>query len=382
MSQAAPLFAQIKLHTYFGGGEIFAAHLAEAAAGLGGSSVLIVHPDARHWAGLHLPATRLITAHNWAEAAAKLPPGLPVIVHAAPPQALAEQIAATRPLIGFAHMPLNRFYADSRQAYGACTRVVGVSGYVIDTIRGLGLEPWPVPFYGVADAKRPGDGGGILAASEFEWDRRKFRDRLLGLSEPLWAKLRRRASYQKRDGLTLGIVSRLAPIKQFPLLLQLLAPELARQQNVYLEIFGAGGYASVRDLRRALKPLGDRVRFWGHQRDVARAYAGIDVLLTGLPEREALGLNVIEAQACGVPVLAPGAAPFTETVLPGKTGWLYADPREAGSIYPSFAETLASLLAQREQGQRLDPRRETAHMQKFSSDEFRHRLAELLASVR
>lgn len=379
---SAPLFAQIKLHTYFGGGEIFAAHLAEAAAGLGGSSVLVVHPEARHWARLHLPATRLITAHDWAEAAAKLPPGLPVIVHAAPPLEIAQQIALTRPLIGFAHMPLNRFYADSRHAYGACTRVVGVSGYVIETIRGLGVEPWPVPFYGVADAKRPGDGGGIVSASEFEWDRRKFRDRLLGLTEPVWAKLRRRASYHKRDGLTLGIVSRLAPIKQFPLLMSLLAPELARHANIHLEIFGAGGYASVRDLRRTLKPLGDRVRFWGHQRDVARAYAGIDVLLTGLPEREALGLNVIEAQACGVPVLAPGAPPFTETVLPDRTGWLYADPRQPESTYPSFAAVIAEILAERAAGRRLDPRHETAHMQQFSKDEFRARLAELLASVR
>lgn len=379
---STPLFAQIKLHTYFGGGEIFAAHLAEAAAGLGGASVLVVHPDAGHWARLHLPATELITARDWAEAAAKLPPGLPVIVHAAPPLEIAQAIAATRPLIGFAHMPLNRFYADSRHAYAACTRAVGVSDYVIETIRGLGVEPWPVPFYGVADAKRPGDGGGIVSASEFEWDRRKFRDRLLGLSEPLWSKLRRRAGYHKRDGLTLGIVSRLAPIKQFPLLMSLLAPELARHNKVYLEIFGAGGYASVRDLRRALQPLGERVRFWGHQRDVARAYAGIDVLLTGLPEREALGLNVIEAQACGVPVLAPGAPPFTETVLPGKTGWLYADPRGGDSAYPGFAAVLGEILAERAAGCRLDPRQETAHMQQFSKDEFRRRLAELLASVR
>lgn len=382
MSAPAPLFAQIKLHTYFGGGEIFAAHLAEAAAGLGGSSVLIVHPEAKHWPDLHLPATQLIFARDWAEAAAKLPPGLPVIVHAAPPPEIGTQIAATRPLIGFAHMPLNRFYADSRAAYGQCTRIVGVSGYVIDTIRGLGLTPWPQPFYGVADTRRAGEGQGIVSASEFEWDRRKFRDRLLGLTEPVWSRLRRRAAYARRPGLTLGIVSRLAPIKQFPLLMALLAPELARQPDVHLEIFGAGGYASVRDLRRALRPLGDRVRFWGHQRDVARAYAGIDVLLTGLPEREALGLNVIEAQACGVPVLAPGAPPFTETVLPGQTGWLYADPRGGDSAWPSFAEVLAQLRADHAAGRRLDPRQAAAHMQQFSREAFRDRLADLLASVR
>lgn len=378
----SPLFAQIKLHTYFGGGEVFAAHLAEAASNLGGSSILIVHPDALHWGNLNLPATQLIKARDWAEAARQLPPGLPVIVHAAPPQAIGEQIAQDHALIGFAHMPLNHYYAQSRHAYAVCTRVVGVSHYVMDTIRGLDIAPWPEPFYGVADARRPADGEGIISASEFEWDKRKFRDRLLGWSEPLWSKLRPRTTYQKRDGLTLGIVSRLAPIKQFPRLLSLLTPTLMRFPEVHLEIFGAGGYASVRDLRRAVRPLGKRVRFWGHQRDVARAYAGIDVLLTGLPEREALGLNVIEAQACGVPVLAPGAPPFDESVIPGKTGWLYADPRQSEAGYPTFAEVLQEIIKQHQQGLRLDPRLADEHMQRFSKAAFAQRLAQLLASVR
>lgn len=378
-----PLFAQIKLHTYFGGGEVFAAHLAEAATALGGSSVLVVHPKARHWATMQLPDTQLIEATDWAEAVAKLPPKVPVIVHAPPPEEIAHAIMASRPLIGFAHMPLNHFYAASRHTYATCTRVVGVSDYVIQTIRDLGIEPWPEPFYGVASTRRQGEGLGIVSSSEFEWDRRKFRDRLLGLSEPVWSKLRRRAAYHKREGLTLGIVSRLAPIKQFPLLFELLAPQLASSQNIYLEIFGAGGFASVRDLRRALKPLGDRVRLWGHQHDVALAYAGIDVLMTGLPEREALGLNVIEAQACGVPVMAPGAPPFTETVLPEQTGWLYADPRLGGKSneYPPFAELLEHVITLWQRGELPDPRRAVAHMQKFSRQQFASRLGKLLADI-
>lgn len=381
---AEPLFAQIKLHTYFGGGEVFAAHLAEAAASLGRSSVLLVHPDASHWENMHLPQTQIIKALDWADACSKLPPGIPVIVHAAPPEEIARQITATRPLIGFVHMPLNHFYAESRHAYAACTRVVGVSNYVISTIRSLGIDPWPEPFYGVASAKRPGDDGrGIVAASEFEWDRRKFRDRLLGMTEPIWSKLRPRRAYQKRDGLTLGIISRLAPIKQFPLLMQYLVPDLQQHPEVYLEIFGSGGYASVRDLRHVLKPLGNRVRFWGHQRDVASAYAGIDVLLTGLPEREALGLNVIEAQACGIPVLAPGAPPFTETVIAGQTGWLYADPRQTAPSdpHPSFSHILHGIKQQKAENTLPDPRRATTHMERFSKHAFNQRLAKLLDDI-
>ncbi|MBV5277207.1 glycosyltransferase, partial [bacterium] len=76
--------------------------------------------------------------------------------------------------------------------------------------------------------------------------------------------------------------------------------------------------------RRALRPLGDRCRFWGQQNDVRAVYAQLDALLTGLPEKEALGLNVIEAQACRLPVLAVDAPPFDETVADGITGWRYA----------------------------------------------------------
>jgi glycosyltransferase involved in cell wall biosynthesis len=80
-------------------------------------------------------------------------------------------------------------------------------------------------------------------------------------------------AYARLPGVTLGIVSRLTPIKQFPLLFRHLAPVLARHPQFRLEIFGAGGYASVRDLRRALTPLRERVRFWARRRRSARPIA-------------------------------------------------------------------------------------------------------------
>ena len=124
---------------------------------------------------------------------------------------------------------------------------------------------------------------------------------------------------------------------------------LARHPGIQLEIFGSGGYASVRDLVRAVRPIRDRVRFWGHQRNVGAAYRSIDFLLTGLPEKEALGLNVIEAQYCGTPVIAPDAPPFDETVAHGTTGMRYRDPREdGGSDFESTLRLLNDAIAPRE----------------------------------
>ncbi len=362
------VLTQLNLQPYFGGGEVYTAFLCRALSKLGVPTRLIAHPRADFWPGLDLPAdTEIVRAADTAEAIGLLPtsPGW-LLSHGPLPQAA---IAAAKGkgwlVTAVAHMPVQ---GRDPSAFARHDRVFAVSGWVLDGLLAAGLPAWQEPLYGVAHLKRA-SGGAIRRASRYDWDRRKFRDRLLSWLEPLVESWRPRPPYRKRPGLTLGIVSRLTPIKQFPRLFECLAPVLARQPDVNLEIFGSGGYASVRDLSRALAPLGGRARFWGHQGDVAAIYAGIDYLLTGLPEKEALGLNIIEAQACGTPVLAPAAPPFTETVLDGVTGFLYRDPREDGGA--DFATLLARLRAL---PNRPDPRLAKAHLARFSLDAFAARL--------
>jgi len=257
--------------------------------------------------------------------------------------------------------------------------VVPVSRHVIASLSAAGIERvYPEPLYGIAHLERPGtDAGPLRARSRYDWDRHKFRDRALGVLEPLWRLFLRERIFARRPGLTLGIVSRITPIKQFPQLFGRLAPVLARYPGVYLEIFGSGGYASVRDLTRELRPIRDRVRFWGHQRDVRAAYRSIDFLLTGLPEKEALGLNVIEAQICGTPVLAPDAPPFDETVMHGSTGLRYCDPRKDNGA--DFERTLQVVL---NGGFRFDAESARAHLARFSEDVFVERVRSLLDALR
>jgi glycosyltransferase involved in cell wall biosynthesis len=182
--------------------------------------------------------------------------------------------------------------------------------------------------------------------------------------------------FDKRPGLTLGIVSRLTPIKQFPTMFGLLAPVIALYPQVNLEIFGSGGYASVRDLRASLAPVRAQVRFWGHQPNIAAVYPQLDYVLSGLPEKEALGLNLIEAQYCGTPVLAVRAPPFTETVIDGDSGFFFTDPREdKGEFFAQLLQRLQGGVA------RPDPRQAAAHLQRFSFAAFRERVARALAAV-
>jgi glycosyltransferase involved in cell wall biosynthesis len=67
--------------------------------------------------------------------------------------------------------------------------------------------------------------------------------------------------------------------------------------------------------------LGDRVRFLGPRQDIAAVLRSVDVLVQA-SSREALGLSVLEAQACGTPVVAYPASGTSEIVRDGETGLL------------------------------------------------------------
>jgi glycosyltransferase involved in cell wall biosynthesis len=283
---------------------------------------------------------------------------------------VAQAVAGRHALCGFVHMPL---YQRDPAGYRHYHLLLPVSRHVLDSLRGRD-NAYTEPIYAVADPQRGAPGGAILERSAYDWDKRKLRDRLLGLTEPLWRAGRPATQFNKRSGLTLGIVSRLTPIKQFPLMFGILGPVIAGHPQVNLEIFGSGGYASVRDLRASLAPLREQVRFWGYQQDVARIYSQLDFVLSGLPEKEALGLNLIEAQFCGTPILAVDAPPFTETVIENETGFLFTDPRvDKGAAFATLLERLLGGAV------RPDPRRATAHLERFSVAAFRNRVAAALA---
>lgn len=366
-----PPVLQVNLQRGFGGGEVFTAAFTAALECLGIETALFVDPRSEAWSALPATKSRLEPLRN--------PEDLPGILRGSPPCRLVFQTLAPAEVIGelraqghtavaFAHMPL---YGRDPRPLVPYDLVVAVSRHVIASLSAAGIERvYPEPLYGIAQLERAGaDAGPLRARSRYDWDWHKFRDRALGTLEPLWRHFLPERVFARRPGLTLGIVSRITPIKQFPLLFERLAPVLARYPGVHLEIFGSGGYASVRDLTRALRPIRDRARFWGHQRDVRAAYRSIDFLLTGLPEKEALGLNIIEAQACGTPVLAPDAPPFDETVAHRVTGLRYRDPREDDGA--DFGSTLKLVLGG---GFRFDTELAKAHLARFSEEAFVERV--------
>ncbi|MEI7430985.1 MAG: glycosyltransferase, partial [Betaproteobacteria bacterium] len=317
---------QINLQLQFGGGEAYTAFLCRALDQLGIATLLFAHPDATFWEQLGLPeSTQIVRASTSQDILAALPrEALWLLGHGPLPKPL---IAERHPLwliTAIAHMPLQ---GRNPRSFDGHDMVFPVSNWVREGLISADVPAWQEPLYGIAELKgrTTASAQKILSHTRYDWDQRKFRDWLLGKIQPFLKPFAKQTVFEKRPGLTLGIVSRLTPIKQFPLLFSLLTPILARYPTVNIEIFGSGGYASVRDLENALKPISRRVRFWGHQDDVRPVYGQLDYLMTGLPEKEALGLNVIEAQARNLPVLAINSPPFTETVLENMTGFFYRD---------------------------------------------------------
>jgi glycosyltransferase involved in cell wall biosynthesis len=111
------------------------------------------------------------------------------------------------------------------------------------------------------------------------------------------------------------VVSALVPYKRIDLAL-----EVFNRSGWKLKIAGDG--PNYRELKKRAK---SNVEFLGFLSppDLLHVYQGAKALL--MPGEEDFGINSLEAQACGIPVVAYGRGGATETVLPGETGLFFSE---------------------------------------------------------
>jgi glycosyltransferase involved in cell wall biosynthesis len=84
--------------------------------------------------------------------------------------------------------------------------------------------------------------------------------------------------------------------------------------------------------------LGDRVRFMGLQRNVAPYMQAADCLVCPSIWAEAVGLVILEALSCGLPVAASAVGGIPEYVEDGKNGFLFpaTDAKQLAEILRRF----------------------------------------------
>jgi len=364
----------INLAPSFGGGEAYTHAYTKALLACNISVTLYVRQGVEHWKALTKHSNQNLVINQVADVAAlrnSLPKGpVWIITHSPTSNEFLSWANNNHYLTGFAHMPA--FGRDLRPSFKYHHLVFAVSNYVLTGLLEQGItQTYPHPMLCSAElGERDKDDNRIISNSQYDWDKRKFRDRLLSIAEPLQRAITPTKTFVRRQGITLGIVSLLSPIKQFPQLFNSIAPILASAPEINLEIFGNGGYAMIRDINQSLSPISNRVRFWGMQHNIGAVYRQLDWLLSGLPEKEALGLNLIESQHCGTPVLAINAPPFTETVIQNSSGFLYTDPRM------DDGKDFKSILTRIREGTRPDPRIEAKqHLARFSFASFAERIS-------
>lgn len=111
------------------------------------------------------------------------------------------------------------------------------------------------------------------------------------------------------------IVSALVPYKRLEL-----AIEAFKRNGLSLKIVGVG--PEYKRLRQKANP---NVQFLGSlsDRELVQAYQKAKALI--MPGEEDFGINSLESQACGVPVIAFGRGGATETIIPDQTGLFFSD---------------------------------------------------------
>jgi lipopolysaccharide heptosyltransferase II len=130
-----------------------------------------------------------------------------------------------------------------------------------------------------------------------------------------------------RDAFTVGVISRLTPIKGHAHFIRALAVVSRIIPKLRVLIIGEpspGKTEYKKELELLVKRLGltQIVEFTGWEEDVPKALSRLDLLVLPTVTQEAFGRVVIEAQACGVPVVATRVGGVAELIEDGVNGLL------------------------------------------------------------
>lgn len=122
-----------------------------------------------------------------------------------------------------------------------------------------------------------------------------------------------------KDCLLVGIVAVLRGAKRHKDLIKTFAK--IKTDAKLLIIGGGDGYESIKELILSLN-LEQKVLMLGHREDISEILPNLDIFT--LPSRhEALGTSLLEAQSCGVPVVASNVGGIPEALMDKKTGFLF-----------------------------------------------------------
>jgi glycosyltransferase involved in cell wall biosynthesis len=189
-----------------------------------------------------------------------------------------------------------------------------------------------------------------------------------------------RAAVRARLGLAIedplvGIVATLRSWKGHTFLFDALAASTHR--NARLIVVGDGPQREALEARAKEGPLAGRVRFVGNQDDVAPWMQALDLFCLPSYANEGVPQSLMQAMACGLPVISTPVGSIDEIVADGDTGVMVA-PRDAAALCGAIDRLLGDSVARRALGERAHA---VAH-ERFGEDRMVDRMLAVFEGAR
>ena len=140
------------------------------------------------------------------------------------------------------------------------------------------------------------------------------------------------------DQPAVGIVAALRPEKQHVMLIEAWSKVIQRLPDAILVIVGDGVERAAIESKTRELGLEKNVRMLGMRSDVPEVLAGLDLKVLS-SKMEANPASTLEANACGLPVVAPKVGSLIDTVEHGITG-LLCKPNDIESLSEAILEIL------------------------------------------
>lgn len=150
------------------------------------------------------------------------------------------------------------------------------------------------------------------------------------VSEPLKQEIRSKLGYKENDFL-LFYAAEFNKNKNQRLLIEIMADLAEELPQVKLLLAGAGPLIEeCRQLSKD-KKVGGKIEFLGYQKDIL-PYLNCSDLAVASSLREGLPVNILEAMACGLPVLANKNRGHLDLIKNNSTGWMIETQQTADYV--------------------------------------------------